>query len=404
MTVSTTAAPSQRWHELDAVRAFALLLGVALHGAMSFMSPRIWLVDDVSHSTGINVLFYVIHMFRMTTFFVLAGFFARMMVQKKGLASFIGNRLKRVALPLVAFWPVAIAAIIAVAILANMPTPGTPSAPPPPPPTLATFPLTHLWFLYVLLLLYAGTAVIKIVTDVLHVGGFLGRALDTAVGVLTKADLIPAILILPVFAAFYSNPQWLMWMGILTPDAGFVPNLMAVAGFSTAFAFGWWLNRRVDLLEHLANRWWLHGLSALVGTWWCLHLVGVEAKIVPVNGHDHPLYAALYALTGWSWTFFLIGAARRFLKRENPAIRYLADASYWVYLIHIPFVMGLQYAVMKLDWPAEPKAAVVLIGTVVLALVTYRLFVRYSFIGTILNGRKRKPEHRTHTAAQEDFA
>ncbi len=402
MTTDTHPPAATRYHDLDAVRALALLLGVALHGVMSFMAPRIWVIADRSTDVGLDVLFYVIHMFRMTTFFVLAGFFARMMMQKKGVASFVGNRLKRVGLPLVAFWPVAIAAIITFAILANMPAPGSAaaSAPPPPPPTLATFPLTHLWFLYVLLLLYAGAVVIKLATDVLHVGGFLGRALDKVVGILTKTDLITGVLMLPVFFAFYANPQWLMWMGILTPDAGFVPNMMAVAAFSTAFAFGWWLNRRADLLEHLAGRWFVYALSAGLGTWLCVHMAGVEAKIVPVNGHDHPVYAALYALAGWSWTFALIGAARAFLKRENPAIRYIADASYWIYLVHIPLVMGLQYAVMKLDWPAEPKFAIVLVGTLALALVTYQLFVRYSFIGTILNGSKRKAK-RGAAAADE---
>ena len=94
-----------RWHDLDAVRAFALLSGVALHGVMSFMSPRVWIVGDSHTSTGADVLFYVIHIFRMTLFFVLAGFFARAMMQKKGVAGFVGNRLKRIAVPLVVSGP-----------------------------------------------------------------------------------------------------------------------------------------------------------------------------------------------------------------------------------------------------------------------------------------------------------
>lgn len=400
MTTPSTETAGTRWHDLDAVRAFALLLGVVLHGVMSFMEPRIWVVGDHSTGVGFDIAFYVIHMFRMTTFFVLAGFFARMMIQKKGVMNFVGNRLKRVALPLAAFWPVVIAAVVAVAIFANMPAPGTAAAPPPPPPTLATFPWTHLWFLYVLLLLYAGAVVIKLSTDVLHVGGFLGCALDKVVGLLTRTDLITAVLALPVFVTFYSNPQWLMWMGIPTPDTGFVPNDIAAAAFTTAFTFGWWLNRRTDLLDHLMNRCWLYGAAAAAGTWWCMATIGVRADIVPANGHDHPLYAAIYALTGWSWTFALIGAARAFLKRENPAIRYLADASYWVYIVHIPLVMGLQYAVMNLDWPAEPKAAIVLLGTLAIALATYQLFVRYSFIGTILNGRRRKVQAAAATAEE----
>ena len=73
MSVSTH---SERFHDLDAVRAGALLLGVALHTTMSFIEPQVWLIKDASSSTGLAVLFYVIHMFRMMTFFVMAGFFA----------------------------------------------------------------------------------------------------------------------------------------------------------------------------------------------------------------------------------------------------------------------------------------------------------------------------------------
>ena len=40
MSVSTTAVYPRR-HDLDALRAFAMLLGIALHGALSFM-PVAW--------------------------------------------------------------------------------------------------------------------------------------------------------------------------------------------------------------------------------------------------------------------------------------------------------------------------------------------------------------------------
>ncbi len=394
LSVAPQAPSTQRWHELDAVRALALLLGVALHGVMSFMTPRIWIVGDVSTDAGFNVAFYVIHLFRMTTFFILAGFFARMMLQKRGIGGFIGNRLKRIALPLVAFWPIVMAAIIAVMIIANMPAPGSAAAaaPPPPPPAfnVHTFPLTHLWFLYALLLLYAGALVIKVVTDLLHVGGALGCVLDAMVVGLTRSDMISALLVLPVAAAFYFNDNWMMWFGITTPDTGLIPNVAAIAGFVTAFTFGWWLNRRSDLIEHLASRFWLYGIGALIGTWWCLKLAGSTPVLAPVAGHDHPIYCLLYPMTTWAWAFCLIGGARRFLKTENALFRYLADASYWVYIIHVPVLLVFQYLVKDLAWSAEPKAAVVLIGTVATALLSYQVLVRYTFIGTILNGRRRK--------------
>ncbi len=384
----------QRWHDLDAVRALALLLGVALHATMSFIEPQMWIVKDVSHDPGLGVLFYVIHMFRMITFFVLAGFFARMLMQKRGVGGFVANRLKRVALPLVVFWPLIFASIVTIVILANMPAPGSvaTSAPPPPPPglTAQTFPLTHLWFLYMLLILYAGAVVLKLVTDLLHIGGVLGKMLDGAMGLLVRTDMISAVLIIPMAAALWSNPQWIMWFGVMTPDTGLVPNVMALASYITAFGFGWLLHRRSDLLVHLAKRWWLYLVSAAVATWWCLAIVGTQPAFIPVNGHDHPIYILVYALGAWSWTLGLIGITHAFLRAENPLIRYLSDASYWVYIIHIPVLMTLQYLIKDVAWPADAKYAVILMGTVTIALLTYQIVVRYSFIGAILNGRRRK--------------
>lgn len=406
MTTSVSSG-GERWHDLDAVRAFALFLGIVLHGVMSFMEPRFWVVADVATSTGANVTFYVIHMFRMITFFVLAGFFARLLLQKRDnkIGAFLGNRLKRVGIPLVAFWPIVLPAIITILILANMPAPGSAAAaaPPPPPPAfnIHTFPLTHLWFLYALLLFYAGTAVVKIVTDVTRIGGPLGRLLDMVVGLLTKSDLITAVLALPVAAVFFLNKGWMMWFGIQTPDTGLIPNAMAIAGFTTAFTFGWWLHRRADLLDHLASRFWLYGAAAALGTWWCLSTVGKSLDFAVVNGADHPLYCLLYPLTAWSWTFFLIGAARLVLKKEVPMIRYAADSSYWVYIVHIPLVMLFQYLIKDMAIGVEFKAGIVIFGTLFIGLLSYALFVRYSFIGTILNGRRRKAKKGAEPVPQE---
>ena len=386
-----------RWHDLDAVRGLALLLGVALHASMSFIAPQMWVIKDASSATGLGVLFFVIHMFRMTTFFVMAGFFAHMLMDKRGLGGFIKNRLIRVGVPLVAFWPIILTAIICIMILAYAPPPGTPPAPPAPPPamTAQTFPLTHLWFLYALLWLYAGTGVLKVLTDMLRVGSALGKALDAIIGFLSRTDLISALLILPAFAALYNNPTWMMWFGIPTPDTGAVLNLPALAGFTTAFGFGWFLHRSPQLLGHLAKRWWAYLPAAVVGTVLCLNMVGTVPVFTLVKGSDHTLYLALYLLTGWSWTLGLIGGAHALLKRENPVLRYLSDASYWVYIIHIPVLMGLQLAVRHVAGPAELKFAGILLATVMIGLGTYQTMIRYTFVGAILNGRRRKLKRET---------
>ena len=59
---STTPADlSTRWHGLDAVRAFALLLGVVLHASMSFLpgAQYFWVAADSSQSVVAAAIFYV---------------------------------------------------------------------------------------------------------------------------------------------------------------------------------------------------------------------------------------------------------------------------------------------------------------------------------------------------------
>lgn len=101
---TTSASPSSeptfnRRHDLDALRAIAMLLGIVLHAALSF-SPIPWTVKDSQQSDFYYVLFAGIHGFRMPLFFMLSGFFTAMLWRKRGLGGLIKQRLKRIALPL----------------------------------------------------------------------------------------------------------------------------------------------------------------------------------------------------------------------------------------------------------------------------------------------------------------
>jgi peptidoglycan/LPS O-acetylase OafA/YrhL len=88
----------------------------------------------------------------------------------------------------------------------------------------------------------------------------------------------------------------------------------------------------------------------------------------------------------------MIGLALRFLSGFSASRRYLADASYWLYLIHLPILMALQVAVSQLDWPWPIKFAGILGLALPLMLASYHLLVRFSFIGMVLNGRRLRRE------------
>jgi peptidoglycan/LPS O-acetylase OafA/YrhL len=82
-----------RRHDLDALRAIAMLLGIVLHAALSF-APIAWTVQDSRQSDFYYVLFACIHGFRMPLFFMLSGFFTAMLWRKRGLASLVKHRFK----------------------------------------------------------------------------------------------------------------------------------------------------------------------------------------------------------------------------------------------------------------------------------------------------------------------
>src|SRR5579871_478197 len=78
-TSASVAAP-ERLHALDAVRGGALLLGIVYHATLSFIpsTARIWIAEDINRSYALAVVFFASHVFRMTTFFLVAGFFAHL--------------------------------------------------------------------------------------------------------------------------------------------------------------------------------------------------------------------------------------------------------------------------------------------------------------------------------------
>jgi peptidoglycan/LPS O-acetylase OafA/YrhL len=398
-----TGAAPERLHALDAVRAYALLLGIVLHATMSFIPAptRIWLIQDSHPSLTLGILFFIIHVFRMTTFFLIAGFFAHMSFHRRGAFGFIKDRLQRIAVPLIVGWPIAFATIVgAVSWAANFPNGGPLPGPPGWPPVLPRFPLTHFWFLYVLMELYAATLILRTGMAWLDQTGRIRAGVDRLVALVMRSPLAPAILAIPIGIALILDPTWFGWFGVRTPDSSLITNLQAWVGFGTAFGFGWLLHRQVDLLKNLERR-CLRNLVRAIGL---IAASFVLASMPPPRPDAIRLAGAIcYAPAIWATSFAVIGLALRFMSGFSPVRRYLADASYWLYLIHLPILMALQVAVSQFDWPGLVKFAAILLVALPVMLASYQLLVRTTFIGLVLNGRRMRWEE-SHTVAAGSVA
>ena len=87
--------PQERYHGLDFVRAIAMLLGVVLHVTVFFMPPAAytgfftWAAGEY-HGDVLNyAASHTIHLFRMQLFFLMEGFFAELVIERKGLVHLV---------------------------------------------------------------------------------------------------------------------------------------------------------------------------------------------------------------------------------------------------------------------------------------------------------------------------
>jgi peptidoglycan/LPS O-acetylase OafA/YrhL len=384
---------TRRFHSFDAVRAFALLAGIALHATISFlpgMRAGNYPLSDDSSSLPLAAVFFIVHIFRMSLFFAISGFFAHVLLERLGAWGLVKNRLRRIALPFLVALPVVGAMIVPSYVWASrqLGLHGFPTIKMPiPEPQLP--PWIHLWFLYLLLVLYALWMIARAVVT-LDRRGRLMNFLDRAYAVVIASRLAPVIFAAPSALVLYYTPWWQMWTGIPAPIMGFVPNFPAVLAFGSAFAFGWFLHRQTALfgiLERscLANLCVAGALSVVAAA-----LIGVSPKFYDfaLPRPERMAYAISYNLATWFWMFGLIGAGLRYLPNPDSRWRYLADASFYMYLLHLPIVYGLQAWMLR--WPIHwsVKYALILPLTMGLLLASYHYWVRGTFVGQFLNGRK----------------
>lgn len=393
MSTPGTQEPNERLHALDAIRGFALLLGVVLHSTMSFQFGLIdsgWPIVNNQSSVEMDLVFYIIHVFRMSTFFFIAGFFAHLVFHRRGVRQFFIDRSKRIVLPLLLFWPLCIGTIGGVFAWAFISSGVDTSAIEAPPEAVeGAFPLTHLWFLYVLVWLYLIIVLLRGLLALLDKKESFRTTADKILAVLVSLPASALVLSLPIAFALNSIDNWAWWGGVPTPDQSLVPTPASLFIYAYVFSIGWMFDRQKPLLNVLKEQWQMNLLIGSVACALCLYLSGIRSDFAVVeDGLEKMIYAFSYGIAIVAWSFAFIGAGMRFFAEENRTIRYLADASYWVYILHFTLVIAWQTALMDVSLHWSLKFLIINLGTCVPLLITYNWWVRSTWIGKMLNGRK----------------
>jgi glucans biosynthesis protein C len=346
---------------------------------------------DRNTSYLFDIVFHFIHSFRMPLFFMLAGFFAALLVEKRGLAGTYRDRAARVLAPLVAgvltIVPVTLLGMLGLMIAlrfgvmqllperaqldtlkVELQAIGAP---------VDKITILHLWFLLYLCYFYLTLpACMWLVRRSAPASARIARFLASpwafmALGLYTAATLWP-----------YRGAIVLEGFLYLTPH---VPSLVYYGSF---FVLGYFFHAHREILKtftrHAARCTVLAAVLfplSMALSHWDLQAGGTSPAYhlaaVVLNGFC--TWALIYAIAGWTLRLFDVA---------SPWILYASQSAYWVYLVHIVFVVLFAWLLVPFDLPAFVKFALVAIATTIVCFTTYHYFVRRTWLGAFLHGKR----------------
>lgn len=373
---------TERIHHLDTLRAIMMLLGVVLHSAITygeFNYGDAWsLKDPGSTNLAYDLMVWIIHIFRMPIFFAISGFFGALLFYERGHQVMITNRIKRVLIPFLLFlfilWPfVAFAWVFTSANMSGNEAAFSATL------TIMSNPLVyipqntfHLWFLNYLIYFIAFSWLLALIMKKLV---NLSQSIKKVFHIFLRNTLVSPF----IFSSFLFLLFYLLDVEDIDNNTFFIPEWKSWLLYLQFYIWGWLLFKSKELLNKLISFDYLFLILAI-----SLFVFNVIFN----NAFSHIQHMVVNALLKWLFLFGIMGMFMRFFSSSNKKMRYISDSSYWVYLIHLPLTGFIPGLLITLNLPTHIKFLIVLLTTSVICLFTYHYFVRSTFIGKFLNGKK----------------
>ncbi|MCC6287533.1 MAG: acyltransferase family protein, partial [Chitinophagaceae bacterium] len=332
----------KRIHGLDALRAVAMLLGVLLHSAIAYKARAHtnWLHDSEFSNWIFDFLYFILHSFRMPVFFFIAGFFARLLYYKIGEKQFIRHRWKRVGIPFIGamifILPISVVPYNIYMFIYRDGIPTDVAIRKAFSKVIGYNGLAHFWFLYDLLFLYFVTIILLRCKRFI----FFNRIVVLISNWWQKVSLNKSI-----WFILASLPIWFCLIpekGIFVlTDTTIIPDrINNLFFYGYIFGIGWLFHIRNDVFILFSGK--------------CYMFIGIglilAVMLFYIDWHNHGVYTPAFhllvkffaSLQIISLIFGFTGLFLRVFKKENAFWKYISDASYWVYLVHLGIVITFQ--------------------------------------------------------------
>lgn len=353
------------------------------HALLPYVTVPRRFKDPATHP-AFDVVAMFLYSFAMPAFFVTAGFAAAALHQRRGVQGLALNRLQTIFLPLLAAYlllsPLTCGAYVFAAEVAasgsiqagfDMLLLGN---------WISWSKAYHLWFLAALLLYTALAVFLR--------WGLLRVVGTRATNVLQATRPLFAnrwrSVLLTLIVACTMIPAYVRHDG----DATTLPMQATLFGF---FVFGWLLYLHRDLLPTFRHGAW-RPIAIAVATLPIAAWSTRKRWFAP----DEP-ELIIGAIAGMSnsilatcMTFGLLGIFQgRFDRHPSALGQYVSDASYWIYLIHLPLLIAVSGALSATSLSATTKYLFTIIVVVPIVFASYQICVRSTRFGRFLKGRKK---------------
>lgn len=245
----------------------------------------------------------------------------------------------------------------------------------------------HLWFLWFLVWLVALFAALAALWDTFR----------------WRWPPLPARLVVSPWMFVWAFPltaaaQWFMGVEGIVPEfgpdtaTGLIPPPHILLYYAIFFGFGVLYFGRNEGGERITRGWpWMLALGLLLLLPGVIFTYGADDS---GSGADRLLSVLVQAAYPWLMTLGLMGLFRALLREGSSVARYISDSAYWLYVTHLPLIILLQYAVAGWTLPAALKFAIVCAAATGALLLVYQFGVRYTPVGTLLNGKRTRPAKR----------
>src|SRR5213594_897108 len=346
--------------DIDWLRVGATYLLFIFHVGMVFNPAPFFHIRNADLSFAMLVVCGFISLWHMPLFFLLAGWSAASSLAARGTGGFVAERVRRLAIPLLAGCVLLAPAIkyvelrsgldlnhaalrVAPALQDSFKTVipgGLPTAEPFDEPFLTFLPTffthldrftwAHLWFvayLFTLTMAY------------LPLFSWLLRHRDRLASMRAWVVYIPVVPLAVIQLTMRSR-----WPGIYN-----LYNDWANIAYYSVYLVAGFLLACHPALERLVQCEWKRSLSLGLGVTAVLLLAVLGVTASPA------VLLVGSAVAGWCFVVALIGLAHRFLTSSGPALRYLNESAFSVYVLHQAAIVIPGYFLIRLPMGIAAK-------------------------------------------------